>query len=104
MAKLCVTTKYELIPHDLLQEKRKIKDPFLKQRLTAIRLIMEGNSATSTSRILGMCRQSISTYIHTFNSDEVDGLLEIHYSPVRTQYLSPVEEVRHMLTSSTPAE
>ncbi|MGH0945376.1 helix-turn-helix domain-containing protein [Bacillus mycoides] len=69
MAKLYVTTKYELTPQDLLQEERKIKDSFLKQRLTAVRLIMERHSATSASRILGICRQSVSTYVHTFNSD-----------------------------------
>lgn len=106
MAKLYVTTKYGLTPHDLLQEERKIKDAFFKQRLIAVRLIMEGNSATVASRILGICRQSVSTYVHIFNSDGIDGLLERRYPPGRAQYLSPVEEeeVRHMLTSSTPAE
>ncbi|MGH0945411.1 hypothetical protein ACQVTS_30970 [Bacillus mycoides] len=48
MVKLYVTTKYELTPHDLLQEERKIKDSFLKQRLTAVRLIMEGHFATGS--------------------------------------------------------
>ncbi|MEK4503542.1 helix-turn-helix domain-containing protein [Bacillus sp. FSL R12-0069] len=67
---------------------------------------MEGHSATSTSHILGICRQSVSTYVHIFNSDGIDGLLERRYPPGRAQYLSSVEKdkVRHMLTSSTPAE
>ncbi|MGE6620014.1 helix-turn-helix domain-containing protein [Bacillus mycoides] len=106
MAKLYVTTKYGVTPQDLLQEERKIKDSFFKQRLIAVRLVMEGHSATSASQILGICRQSVATYVHIFNSDGIDGLLERRYPPGRAQYLSSVEEeeVRHMLTSSTPAE
>ena len=74
--------------------------------LIAVRLVMEGHSATSASQILGICRQSVSTYVHIFNSDGIDGLLERRYPPGRAQYLSSVEEeeVRHMLTSSTPAQ
>ncbi|KAB2496778.1 transposase [Bacillus cereus] len=106
MAKLYVTTKYGVTPQDLLQEERKTKDSFFKQRLIAVRLVMEGHSATSASQILGICRQSVSTYVHIFNSDGIDGLLERRYPPGRAQYLSSVEEeeVRHMLASSTPAE
>jgi DNA-binding NarL/FixJ family response regulator len=66
MAKLYVTTKYGVTPQDLLQEERKIKDSFFKQRLIAVRLVMEGHSATSASQILGICRQSVSTYVHIF--------------------------------------
>ena len=97
--KLYVTTKYGVTPQDLLQD-GKSKTP-LKQRI-AVRLVMEGHSATSASQILGICRQSVSTYVHIFNSDGIDGLLERRYPPGRAQYLSSVEEeVRHMLTSST---
>ncbi|ARX70233.1 winged helix-turn-helix domain-containing protein [Bacillus thuringiensis] len=106
MAKLYVATKYGVTPQDLLREERKIKDSFFKQRLIAVRLVMEGHSATSASQILAICRQSLSTYIHIFNSDGIDGLLERRYPLGRAQYLSSVEEeeVHHMLTSSTPAE
>ncbi|KAB2490398.1 transposase, partial [Bacillus cereus] len=37
MAKLYVTTKYGVTPQDLLQEERKTKDSFFKQRLIAVR-------------------------------------------------------------------
>ncbi|WP_241677771.1 helix-turn-helix domain-containing protein [Bacillus cereus] len=88
-----------------MQEEWKIKDSFFKQRLIAVRLVMEGHSVTSTSHILGICRQSISTYVHIFNSDGIDGLLERRYPPGCAQCLSLVEEeVRHMLTSGKPAE
>ncbi|MEB9697624.1 helix-turn-helix domain-containing protein, partial [Bacillus cereus] len=69
MAKLYVTTKYGVTPQVLLREERKIKDSFFKQRLIAVRLVMEGHSATSASQILGICRQSVSSYVHVFNSD-----------------------------------
>ncbi|MGU3438780.1 helix-turn-helix domain-containing protein [Bacillus cereus] len=56
MAKLHVTTKYGITVHDLLQEERKIKNSFFKQRLMSIRLVMEGHSATSAAQIIGICR------------------------------------------------
>ncbi|WP_324656814.1 helix-turn-helix domain-containing protein [Bacillus cereus] len=69
MAKLRVTTKYGVTVHDLLQEERKTKNSFFKQRL-----------------------QSVFTYVKTFNSDGIEGLLERRYPPGRTPYLSPSEE------------
>ncbi|WP_256703212.1 hypothetical protein [Bacillus cereus] len=42
MAKLRVTTKYGITVPDLLQEERKTKHLFFKQRLMSIRLVMDG--------------------------------------------------------------
>ncbi|EOQ09093.1 helix-turn-helix domain-containing protein [Bacillus cereus] len=104
MAKLHVTTKYGITVHDLLQEERKMKNSFFKQRLMSIRLVMEGHSATSAAHIIGICRQSVSTYVQTFNSDGIESLLERRYPPGRTPYLSPHEEdeIRNILIESTP--
>ncbi|MDY7965619.1 helix-turn-helix domain-containing protein [Bacillus thuringiensis] len=104
MAKLHVSTKYGMTVHDLLQEERKIKNSFFKQRLMSVRLVMEGHSATSAAQIIGICRQSVSTYVQTFNSDGIEGLLERRYPPGRTPYLSSGEEteIRNMLIESTP--
>ncbi|EOQ00404.1 helix-turn-helix domain-containing protein [Bacillus cereus] len=104
MAKLHVSTKYGMTVHDLLQEECKIKNSFFKQRLMSVRLVMEGHSATSTAQIIEICRQSVSTYVQTFNSDGIEGLLERRYPPGRTPYLSPGEEteIRNMLIKSTP--
>ncbi|PEN88346.1 transposase [Bacillus cereus] len=104
MAKLRVTTKYGSTVHDLLQEERKIKNSFFKQRLMSIRLVMDGNSATSAAQIIGICRQSVSTYIQIFNSAGIEVLLERRSPPGRTPYLSFSEEteIRNILTESTP--
>ncbi|MED1637875.1 winged helix-turn-helix domain-containing protein [Bacillus thuringiensis] len=104
MAKLHVSTKYGITVHDLLQEERKIKNSFFKQRLMSVRLVMDGHSATSAAQIIGICRQSVSTYVQTFNSDGIEGLLERRYPSGRTPYLSPGEEIeiRNMLIESTP--
>ncbi|MES5938256.1 MULTISPECIES: winged helix-turn-helix domain-containing protein [unclassified Bacillus cereus group] len=104
MAKLHVSTKYGITVHDLLQEERKMKNSFFKQLLMSVRLVMEGHSATSAAQIIGICRQSVSTYVQTFNSDGIEGLLERRYPPGRTPYLSPGEEteIRNMLIESTP--
>ncbi|EJP81745.1 helix-turn-helix domain-containing protein [Bacillus cereus] len=104
MAKLHVTTKYGITVYNLLQEERKIKNSFFKQRLMSIRLVMEGHSATSAAQIIGICCQSVSTYVQIFNSDGIEGLLERRYPPGRTPYLSLDEEaeIRNMLIESTP--
>ncbi|MGH0945617.1 helix-turn-helix domain-containing protein [Bacillus mycoides] len=104
MATLNVTTKHRITLHDLLQKERKIKNSFFKQRLMSIRLVMEGHSATSAAQIIGIYRQSVSTYVQTFNSDRIEGLLERRYPPGRTPYLSPSEEaeIRNILIESTP--
>ncbi|WP_324656831.1 helix-turn-helix domain-containing protein [Bacillus cereus] len=104
MEKLRVTTKYGVTVHDLLQEERKTKNSFFKQSLMSIRLVMDGHSATSAAQIIGICRQSVSTYVKTFYSDGIEGLLERHYPPGRTPYLSPSEEseIRNILIESTP--
>ncbi|ALL11748.1 transposase [Bacillus thuringiensis] len=104
MAKLRVTTKYGVTVHDLLQEECKTKNSFFKQRLMSIRLVMDGHSVTSAAQILGICRQYVSTYVKTFNSDGIEGLLERRYPPGRIPYLSPSEEseIQNILVESTP--
>ncbi|QPW51775.1 helix-turn-helix domain-containing protein (plasmid) [Bacillus thuringiensis] len=70
----------------------------------SIRLVMDGHSATSAAQIIGICRQSVSTYVKIFNSAGIEGLLERRYPPGRTPYLSSSEEteIRNILIESTP--
>ncbi|MES1053730.1 helix-turn-helix domain-containing protein [Bacillus thuringiensis] len=58
----------------------------------SVRLLMEGHSAISAAQIIEICRQSVSIYVKTFNSDRITGLLECRYPLGRTPYLSPREE------------
>ncbi|MEC3214634.1 helix-turn-helix domain-containing protein [Bacillus thuringiensis] len=62
MAKPHARTKYGSTVHDLLQEERKLKNTFFKQRLMSIRLVKEGHSATSAAQIIGFCHQSVFTW------------------------------------------
>ena len=72
MAKLYVTTKYGVTHKIYCKKNGKSKTPF-KQRLIAVRLVMEGHSATSASQILGICRQSVSTtYIFSIPMELMD--------------------------------
>ncbi|MGQ3740477.1 hypothetical protein [Bacillus sp. Fil] len=41
--------------------------------------------------MIGICRQSVSTYIQMFNSNGIENLLERRYPPGRTPYLSSYE-------------
>ncbi|GED17153.1 hypothetical protein [Aneurinibacillus migulanus] len=62
MEKLIVTRAHGFIPERLCIEERKMQDRLFKQRLMAVRLVMEGYSATEAGNILEICRQSVSTF------------------------------------------
>ncbi|SDH71801.1 Winged helix-turn helix, partial [Aneurinibacillus thermoaerophilus] len=48
---------------------------FFRQRVTAVRLILEGFSTVKAAEVLGICRQSVSTYVKMFNRGGIAELL-----------------------------
>ncbi|WP_175493623.1 helix-turn-helix domain-containing protein [Aneurinibacillus thermoaerophilus] len=53
-----------------------------------MRLVMEGHSATEAGNILGICRQSVSTYVKMFNRSGLIELLHRDFPPGNKPYLS----------------
>ncbi|MFT9848084.1 helix-turn-helix domain-containing protein [Aneurinibacillus sp. REN35] len=106
MRKIKITETHGFTSESLRQEERKMKDAFFKQRLTAVRLVMEGYSATDAAGILGICRQSVSTYVNMFNRSGLVELLHRDFPPGNKPYLSEEEqaELRRVLLESTPKE
>jgi transposase len=106
MGKLTVTQTHGFTPESLRIEERKLQDAFFKQRLTAVRLVMEGYSATDAGNILGICRQSVSTYVKMFNRSGLIELLHRDFPPGNKPYLSEEQhtELKRILLESTPKE
>ncbi|MED0680056.1 winged helix-turn-helix domain-containing protein [Aneurinibacillus thermoaerophilus] len=106
MGKLVVTQAHGFTPESLRVEERKMQDVLFKQRLMAVRLVMEGYSATEAGNILGICRQSVSTYVKMFNRSGLTELLHRDFPPGNKPYLSEEqhEELRRILLESTPKE
>ncbi|MGG3997694.1 helix-turn-helix domain-containing protein [Aneurinibacillus thermoaerophilus] len=88
MGKLTVTQTHGFTTESLRIEERKMQDVLFKQRLTVVRLVMEGHSATEAGNILGICRQSVSTYVKMFNRSGLIELLHRDFPPGNKPYLS----------------
>jgi hypothetical protein len=54
MSRLKITHSHGFTAKSLRKEERKIKDAFLKQCVTAIRLVMEGYCATDVAHMAGL--------------------------------------------------
>lgn len=105
MRKLTITNTHGFTAESLLKEEQKMKDVFLKQRVTAVRLVMEGYQAIEIAQIVGICRQSVSTYVKLFQEGGLSTLLHRDFPPGNRPLLSPheQEEVKHVMQESTPA-
>lgn len=106
MGKLIVTQAHGFTLESLRVEERKMQDVFFKQRLMAVRLVMEGYSATDAGDILGICRQSVSTYVKMFNRSGLTELLHRDFPSGNKPFLSEEQraELKCILLESTPKE
>jgi transposase len=106
MNRLCITNFHGWTVETLQAYQNTIQDASSLKRVMAVRLVMEGYQGKTVAALLSIHRQSVSTYVRSFNKGGMDLLLERGKAPGRSPYLSESEEqeVRRMLTESTPAE
>ncbi len=88
------------------KEERGLSDAFFRKRVTAVRLILEGFSTVKAAEILGICRQSVSTYAKMFNRSGLTELLKRDFPPGKQPYLSVEEqiELKRVILESTPEQ
>ncbi|MFX3625122.1 MAG: transposase [Ectobacillus sp.] len=103
---LCITNDHGWCVESLKEQEQKTRDALSLKRIMAVRLVMQGHKGLDVAAFLGIHRQSVSTYVHSFNEGGMDSLLACGKAPGRLPYLSEQEEgeVRRVLTESTPAE
>ena len=73
---------------------KQTKDMRQRERISAVRLLMQGYSVKETAKILSRTRQTVSAYIHTFEQAGMEKLLSRGASPGKPSRLSPEEQAR----------
>jgi transposase len=106
MKKSLITNTHGFTSEALRKEERAISDAFFRQRVTAVRLILQGFSTVKAAEILGICRQSVSTYAKMFNRGGITELLQRDFPPGKQPYLSLEEqtELKRAILESTPEQ
>ncbi|WP_327876005.1 hypothetical protein [Aneurinibacillus thermoaerophilus] len=67
MKRVKITNTHGWTVKTLRKQERKVKDPALRARVMAVRLIMEGDLGKDVAAMLNLHHQSISTYVAIFN-------------------------------------
>ena len=104
MKALAITNHHGWTPTDLRQYEKTISNVKVRQRVMTIRLIMEHYTGKEVAHLLNLHRETVSTYVKTFNQSGMDGLLTREYSTGKPPYLTQEEkeELRRMIIESTP--
>lgn len=77
------------VPVKALEIKLKIEsNRRLRDRLQALQWVSSGVSVQDAARRIGRCRQSVSSFVHRFNQDGMDGLLHVGRGPGRRSRLT----------------
>jgi DNA-binding NarL/FixJ family response regulator len=63
MKRLKITNNHGWTTRTLRKQERKIKKVALRQRVMAVRLIMEGYLGKDAASMVNLCRQSVSFYV-----------------------------------------
>lgn len=104
MKALKITNDHGWTPEDLRKYEKKVQYGNMRQRVMAVRLIMENYTGKEAAHLLNIHRDTVSTYVKVFNRNGMDGLLERGSSPGKPPYLTEEEkqELKHMILESTP--
>ena len=82
---------------------RKTAVGYQKQRLTAIYLFQSGQATTRKQVAEGIDRKTVGTWIATYESAGLDGLLERRYSPGRPSRLTQAQQEQLRSALKQPA-
>ncbi|GEN36880.1 winged helix-turn-helix domain-containing protein [Aneurinibacillus danicus] len=106
MKRLKITNTHGWTIKRLRQKERMIKDAFLRQRVAAVRLVMEGYTGQEVSATLTIHRQSVASYVKKFNEGGLPELLARNVPPGKEPYLSAEQqaELKRIILETTPEE
>ncbi|MED0681400.1 winged helix-turn-helix domain-containing protein [Aneurinibacillus thermoaerophilus] len=106
MKRVKITNTHGWTVKTLRKQERKVKDPVLRARVMAVRLVMEGYLGKEVAAMLNLYRQSVSTYVAIFNQGGLDTLLERKKSHGKEPYLTEEQQAewKRIILESTPAE
>ncbi|GAA5661527.1 helix-turn-helix domain-containing protein [Geobacillus stearothermophilus] len=88
MKRLNITDNHGWTPRKLRKQERKIKNAHLRQRVMAVRLVMEGYLGKDVASMVNVCRQTVSHYVSLFNEGGLELLLHRDFAPGREPFLT----------------
>lgn len=74
MKRLNITNFHGLTPSELRSYEKQESNANLRNRITAVRLVMEGKLGKEVAEICNLHRQSVSEYIRRFNEGGLERL------------------------------
>jgi transposase len=97
---------HNLSASDLRTLEKKEKKASNQRRIIAVRMIMEGYMAIEVAKLLGIHRQSVSSYIMKFEQGGIEELLSRKPIPGKQPRLlsTQQQEMKQLILHSTPAE
>lgn len=84
-------TRMDRSSADLRQVAKSLSDATQVRRVLALALILDGASRTEAATACGMDRQTLRDWVHRYNAEGIEGLLD-RLAPGRPPLLTPVQE------------
>lgn len=106
MKRLKITNDHGWTPRKLRKKERIIKNASFRQRVIAVRLVMEGYLGKDVAAMVNLCRQTVAFYVSLFNEGELDLLLDRKLPPGREPFLTDEQQqaLKQTILTKTPAE
>lgn len=83
--------RLELSASDLRHAAKGLRDATQVRRVLALALVLEGASRTEAATACGMDRQTLRDWVHRYNAEGIDGLVD-REAPGRRPLLTPAQE------------
>ena len=84
-------TRLDLSAAGLRREAGRARSADQARRLLALALVLEGSSRTAAARACGMDRQTLRDWVHRYNAEGIEGLVD-RPPPGRAKRLTPAQE------------
>ena len=106
MSRLTITNSHGFTLDDLRKWEKKQTNINFRMRITVIRLVMEGWTGKDVAQMCNLHRQSVSTYVKTFNEYGMDALLHRKYGSGRPTFLTDQQqkELKQVILTTSPSD
>jgi transposase len=84
-------TRLERSSAELRRAAKELSDPTQVRRVLALAMVLDGASRSEAARACGMDRQTLRDWVHRYNAEGIEGLLD-RLPPGRPSLLTPGQE------------
>jgi transposase len=106
MKRLKITNFHGFTSSDLRSYEKQEAQGNMRNRIMAVRLVMEGKLGKEVAEICNLHRQSVSEYVRRFNEGGMDLLLERKFGKGRPCFLTEEQqrELKETILNSSPSD